>query len=430
MNKQILRLAIPNIISNLAVPLLGIVDTALVGRMEGLDHIGAVAIGGMIFNFVYWGFGFLRMGTTGLTAQSYGRTEKQEIIHTLIRSIAVALIAGLLIIFLQKLIAFVSFNLINASQSVEESAHVYFNIRIYAAPATLTLYAFHGWFLGMQNARYPLFLTILTNLANIGFNLFFIKVHGMKSDGIALGTVFAQYFGLIFAILLFLFSYRSYITVINKQALLHLERLKQFLNLNSDIFIRTLLLIFAFSFFTAQSAKLGDDILAANSILMQLWMVFSFGIDGFAFSAESIVGKYKGASDMQNLKKAIHYIFIWGVSLGAVFSIFFGFSDRWLLSLFTNKYFLINLSLVYMPWTIIAPLINSFCYLWDGIYIGATASKAMRNAMLFSTLIVFLPVFYIGMYFWQNHGIWLALLVFMLTRWFSLHFLAKKYIFT
>ena len=252
----------------------------------------------------------------------------------------------------------------------------------------------------------------------------------MKSDGIALGTVFAQYFGLIFAILLFLFSYRSYITVINKQALLHLERLKQFLNLNSDIFIRTLLLIFAFSFFTAQSAKLGDDILAANSILMQLWMVFSFGIDGFAFSAESIVGKYKGASDVQNLKKAIHYIFIWGVSLGAVFSIFFGFSDRWLLSLFTNKYFLINLSLVYMPWTIIAPLINSFCYLWDGIYIGATASKAMRNAMLFSTLIVFLPVFYIGMYFWQNHGIWLALLVFMLTRWFSLHFLAKKYIFT
>lgn len=426
MNKQILRLAIPNIISNLAVPLLGVVDTALVGRMQGLYHLGAIAIGGMIFNFVYWGFGFLRMGTTGLTAQALGREDKGDIIHILIRALAVAIIFAILIIILQDVISWISFTLLSASAGVEKYAEIYFRIRIFAAPATLSLYAFHGWFLGMQNARYPLYLTILVNAANIAFNLLFIKVFNMQSDGIALGTVVAQYIGLIFAVILFLISYKDYLKNITQSALLNLSKLKHFFSINSDIFIRTLMLIFAFSFFTAQSAMLGDDILAVNSILMQLWMIFSFGIDGFAFAAESIVGKYKGAGDLRQLKSAIRYIFRWGVTLGAFFSLSYWIGDKELLRLFTDKNNIIRLALIYMPWTIAAPLINSFCYIWDGIYLGATASKAMRNAMVFSTLAVFLPFFYIGMHFWQNHGIWLAMMLFMITRWISLHVLARS----
>jgi MATE family, multidrug efflux pump len=429
MNKQILRLAIPNIISNLAIPILGIVDTALVGHMEGLSHIGAIAIGGMIFNFVYWGFGFLRMGTTGFTAQAYGRKNKNEVIHNLVRALLVALFFAILLLIFQQIILQISFLLISTSADIWEQTTVYFNIRIYAAPATLALYAFHGWFLGMQNARYPLYLTIITNLSNLLLNLFFIKVYHMQSDGIALGTVIAQYIGLFSAIFLFLFSYKNYLRAILKPAIFELTEIKKFFSVNSDIFIRTMALIFTFSFFTAQSAQMGDDILAANSILLQLWMIFSYGIDGFAFAAESIVGKYTGAGDLKKLRQTIRYIFAWGTALGFLFSVSYYFGDVFILKIFTNKEDVLTLCLLYFPWIIIAPLVNSFCYVWDGIYIGATATKAMRNSMLVSTLIIFLPLFYIGRFYYGNHGIWLAMIIFMASRWLLLQVLAKRYIY-
>ncbi|MBD3225279.1 MAG: MATE family efflux transporter [Caldithrix sp.] len=429
LNKEILNLAVPNILSNLSVPLLSSVDTALVGHLPEPYFIGAVAIGTMIFNFLYWGFGFLRMGTTGLTAQAYGADNNPEIIRVLGRALLVAAAGSVLMIVLQWPIVSFSFFLIEASGDVEYFARSYFYIRIFAAPATLGLYAMQGWFLGMQNARYPMILIITTNLLNIGFTVFFIKVLGMKSDGVALGTVCAQYSGLVLALVLFHRKYWGYLKSLKWAHLFYVDALKRFFMLNGDIFIRTLLLIFAFSLFTAKSAEFGDDILAANSILLQLWMVFSYGIDGFAFAAESMVGKYIGARSYPTLKVAIRLIFVWGTGLGAAFSVVYGLFDETIIRIYTGQENVVRLALTFMTWTIAAPVINSICYVWDGVFIGATASKAMRNAMLISTLVFYIPLIYLGMNLLGNHGMWLALLIFMFMRGLTLTLMAKNHIF-
>ncbi len=259
MNRQILRLVIPNIISNLTVPLLSSVDTALVGHLEKVSYLGAIAVGGMIFNFIYWGFGFLRMGTTGLTAQAFGQNDRTQSILILTRAMLVAFVFGFLIIIFHSLIISFSFRLFETSQEVEMYARQYFNIRVLAAPATLSLYAFAGWFLGMQNAKYPLILAVVTNFVNIIFNLFFIKVLNMHVDGVAWGTVVANYFGLLTAIYLFMRLYRSQLSSFQKDLVLKWSELSKFFAVNRDIFIRTLALIFAFSFFTAKSAESGES---------------------------------------------------------------------------------------------------------------------------------------------------------------------------
>jgi len=229
MNREVLRLAVPNILSNISIPLLGMVDTALMGRLESAVFLGAVALGSILFNFIYWGFGFLRMGTTGLTAQAFGRSDKREGIAILARGLMVALVASLLIIVLQGAIAWLGFSLIPGDESVIQLAKQYFYIRIYAAPATLALYVIQGWFLGMQNARYPMVLMVIINLVNILFNLFFVYHLGMKSDGVALGTVCAQYIGLCLAVGLFLRSYRSYLRFYDHKKMLNMDSLKLFI---------------------------------------------------------------------------------------------------------------------------------------------------------------------------------------------------------
>ncbi len=426
MNRQILRLAIPNIITNLAVPLLSSVDTMLVGHLDAVYYIGAVAVGGMIFNFVYWGFGFLRMGTTGLTAQAYGAGDADETVRILLRALVVAAVIAVALILFQRVIEWISFELIHSTEEVALHARGYFRIRILAAPATLMLYALTGWFLGMQNAKYPLWIALTANISNIIFNLLFVLVWELQSDGVAYGTVVAQYIGLGLALWLLRRMDVKPLNHFFPRMLFHWQRIKPFFAVNRDIFIRTLSLIFVFSFFTAKSAEMGDNILAANAILLNLWMVFSYGIDGFAFAAESLVGRYIGAGNREGLKKLIRRIFAWGSGLGLLFSLAYSVAPEALLRLFTNKETVVALALSYYIWTAVAPVINSFCYIWDGIYIGATAGKAMRNTMLFSTLLVFLPAFYLGRFYWGNDGIWLAMLFFMAARWLSMQILAGK----
>ena len=232
MNKQILRLAIPNILSNLSVPLLSVVDTALVGHLDGLHFLGAVALGSMIFNFIYWGFGFLRMGTTGLTAQAYGNDDQPKANTTLYRALLIAIISALALLLLASPIAMLSFYLIDGSAEVETYAKSYFFIRIWAAPATLLLFVVHGWFLGMQNARFPLYLSLTVNSLNIVFSVFFVQVLGWNADGVAMGTVCAQYFGLLMAGLMLLYRYRPYLTALRIGDILQQEAMKQFLSLN------------------------------------------------------------------------------------------------------------------------------------------------------------------------------------------------------
>ena len=434
MNRRILNLAIPNILSNLSVPLLGAVDTALMGHLEEAYYLGAIAIASIIFDFVYWGFGFLRMGTTGLTAQAYGHDNHEEIGLLLIRALLVSLSVGLVLILSQTFISQLGFSLVEATPEVEKYAKIYFFIRIFDAPATLSLYVWQGWFLGMQNARYPLYITIFVNVLNLGFNLLFVKYYGMKADGIAWGTLIAQYGGVLFAITLFMLKYRQYAQKYSFQRVMDKAALQRFFSVNRDIFIRTLCLIFTFSFFTAKGAEFGEVILAANAILMTLWMILAYGVDGFAFAAESLVGNYVGKLSSKpglydEYKKTIWLLFYWAAGLSALVSVVYAFFGTEILRIFTDQVQVIEMAQTFLVWIIIAPVINSVCFIWDGIYIGATRTQAMRNAMLVCTFLVFLPVFYATKGVLGNHGLWLAMLVFMIARGITLSWLARKHIF-
>ena len=426
LNKTILKLAIPNIISNLSVPLLGVVDTALVGHLDQIYYLGALAVGSMIFNFIFWGFGFLRMGTTGLTAQEYGARDRSKMILILARVQLIGLGFGILLILIQTPIILFSLWIIESSAEVAEYTRVYYDIRIYMAPAILALYGLQGWFLGMQNAKYPMIITIVHNLLNIVLNIFFIQVLDMHVDGVAYGTVISTYMALALGIWLFFKRYRRYISHYIHTELINTDELKKYFAVNRDIFIRTVCLIFTFSFFTAMSAKQGDLVLAANTILLQLWMVASYGIDGFAYAAESLIGKFKGSKNNEKLKSAINYNLFWGMALGLLGTLAYGVWGESIISMFTNNEEVIELARVVLFWTVMAPLVSSFCYILDGIFIGATETGPMRNTMLLATFAIFLPAYYAGTALFSIHGLWLAMVLFMMARGAALGFYLPK----
>lgn len=426
MNKQILRLAIPNIISNLSIPLLSSVDTALVGHLDESYYLGAIAVGGMIFNFIYWGFGFLRMGTTGLTAQSFGAGNPVHAMLIFYRAMLVAAVGSTLLILFQTPILMLSFFLVDASPEVEEYATVYFQIRIWAAPATLAMYGIQGWMLGMQNARDPMIITIVINLVNIFFSVLFIRYYGMTADGVALGTVIANYVGVLLSITILYLRYGNYFFKFRLSEVTEVAGITEFFRVNRDIMIRTLCLIFAFSFFTAQSAALGDDVLAANSILLQLWAFLAYGIDGFAYAAESLSGKYIGAKDEQGFRKTIRYVFGWAGVLALVLLLIYWLGAEYILRIFTDNQEVIAIAMTVYFWTAIAPLINSFCFVWDGIFLGATATKPMRDSMVFATFIIYLPAYYLSLPIIGIHSLWFAMCLFMVVRGVSLFYYAPR----
>ncbi len=413
MNKEILRLAIPNIISNISVPLLSSVDTALMGRMSEL-HIGAVGVGSMIFNFIYWNFGFLRMGTTGMTAQAYGRSAEAEITHTLGRALLIVLAVGALLLLLQGPIGAAGFTLMQTEGEQRALVAQYFYLRIWAAPATLGLYAFMGWFFGMQNAIYPLILTVAINVVNILLSVYLVEYQGMDVDGVALGTLIAQYFGLLLAIALFFYRYRYLLPHFRLRAIAAWGELTGFLRINADIFLRTLCLTGAFGFFYSQSSGQGEMALAVNTILLQYLNWMSYGVDGFAYASESLVGKYKGAGNRSRTRRAIRLSFGWGMGLALLFSLGYGLAGEGLLRLFTNQPDVIAAARPYLFWMILFPLLGTPSYIWDGVYIGLTASVSMRNSML-AAVVIFLLGYYLSVGL-GNHGLWLALLLFLFAR--------------
>ena len=429
MNRKILGLAIPSIISNISIPLLGMVDLALVGHLENIEYIGAVAIGSMIFNFIYWGFSFLRMGTTGLTAQAYGSRNLTESILTLSRSVFIGLGGAMIILILQKPIELLSFSVLHSSENIEKFARQYFYIRIWAAPATIGLYSLTGWFIGMQNTRFPMIITIFVNVLNILFSLYFVLVLEMKSDGVALGTVIAQYAGLCLSLILYYQYYRKLNKHWDFEKMLDSTALKKFFLINKDIFIRTLFLIFAFAFFTAESANMGDEILAINTLLLQYFMFFSYLIDGFAYAAEALTGKYIGAQAPEKLKQNIKILFIWGTVTSIPFSLSYLLGGEFILGLLTNNQELIELSSEYLFWIALVPIITFPAFILDGIFIGATASAGMRNSMIISILVFYLPVYYLLKVPLGNHSLWLAFMTFMMSRGILLFIRLKKEIF-
>jgi len=430
MNKRILKLAIPNIISNISVPLAGMIDLALMGYLEGaVNYVAAISLGGMIFNFLYATFVFLRMTTTGFTAQAYGKRNFENSVLTLSRALSLAFISAFAIIALQIPLERLAFTIISTEPEVAELARQYFFIRIWAAPATIGLYVLLGWFIGMQNAKTPMIISITINVLNLSLSAFFIMALGMKSEGVALGTLLAQYCGLFMALFVLLKHYRKLFKYWQKRAMFKLKELFSFFNVSKDILIRTICLIGVFTFFTSESAAANKHILSINSLLLQFLMLFSYLIDGFAYAAEALTGRYIGSGNKEQLKNCIKHLFKWGWGLAGIFVIIYALARENILYVLTNEHEIIEGAKTYIIWTILLPISGFGAYLWDGIYIGATASKAMRNSMLLSVFGVFAPTYYIGSIYIGNHALWLALILFMLARGLFLRLMSGKAIY-
>ena len=415
MNRKILQLAIPSIVSNITVPLLGLVDVAIVGHLGSASYIGAIAVGGMLFNMIYWIFGFLRMGTSGMTAQAYGKRDLTEVVRTLLRAVGVGLLISLGLWILQSPILRGAFVLIDATEEMKRWASLYFNICIWGAPAVLGLYGFAGWFVGMQNSRFPMFIAITQNIVNIAASLCFVFVLGMKVEGVALGTLIAQYAGLFMAFALWLKYYGRLKAYIDWDGLWGGEAMRRFFSVNSDIFFRTLCLVAVTTFFTSTGARQGDVILAVNTLLMQLFTLFSYIMDGFAYAGEALAGRFIGAKNDVGLRRCIRLLFLWGIGLSLSFTILYAFLGRDFLGLLTNDTSVIEASGDYFYWVLAIPLCGFSAFLWDGIFIGATATRQMLCSMLVASATFFI-IYYLFYQSMGNHALWMAFLGYLSLR--------------
>ncbi len=413
-NREMLALAIPNIISNISLPLLGTVDTALMGRLSDV-HIGAVGIASMIFNFLYWNFGFLRMATTGFTAQFFGKADQTGQIMQLSRGLMVALFFAFLFLVFQSLIGETAFVLMNVEGELLPLVREYFFIRIWDVPATLALFVIMGWFFGMQNSLYPLYLTIFINTVNIGLSYYFVMVDGRGADGVALGTLLAQYIGVVAGLGLLFFKYRYMFAHFKGSLLKQFRNWLHFARVNSDIFLRTLALTLVFAFFYAQSAEMGAMVLAVNVILMHFVNWMSYGIDGFAYATESLVGKYKGKDSKEDLDKTISLSFLWSGGLALVCALVYWIYGPLFLRIFTDVEEVLEAARPYLLFVAVLPLVGFWSYVWDGIYIGLTASKTMRNAMAVAFAGFFIFFYTLGDTT-SNNWLWISLMAFLVLR--------------
>ncbi|OMH39591.1 MATE family efflux transporter [Motiliproteus sp. MSK22-1] len=403
------------ILSNLTVPLLGLVDTAVIGHLPNPLYLGAVAIGASLFSVLFWGFGFLRMGTTGLTAQAVGAENHQEVNLLLAQSLIIALLIGLLLILFQRPLIELGLMLMEPSQEVMEQAWLYCNVRIFSAPAVLANYALLGWFLGLQNSRVPLLLLITANLINISLDLLLVVVLNMAVEGVALATVCADYSALLLGLWLAVRHLRHNSHKLPLAPLLRWKNYSRLIRSNRYLLVRTLLLLLTFCFFTAQGARMGNEILAANAVLLNFLLLISHGLDGFAHATEALCGKYYGAKEKLKFYSACQAAFLWSFFTALLFFIFFALGGQLIIELLTDIPEVITTASEYLPWLTIMPLLGVWSYLLDGIFIGANRFRWMQNCMLLSVAAVFVPSWYFSQP-WGNHGLWFSLSFFLLAR--------------
>ena len=435
MNRDILRIAIPNIISNITVPLMGIASTFIAGRVAGSDGattIGALSIGVAIFNFIYWNCSFIRMGTSGLTAQAYGAEQHKEYTLMLWRAIVVALGVGLLAFALQWPLGEFSLWFMSTGDSTSDALIAdYFYTRIWAVPAGIMLFAFNGWLTGMQNAIVPMIVAILVNLLHIGFSYLFSIVGSMSIDGIALASVVAQWTGVVTMMVIITIMYSKRLVKVSWSEIIDLAAMKQFFNINSDIIIRTFCLVAVYTFFTKASADMGDkNILAVNTILLQLFTLFSYMNDGFAFAAEALTGRFIGARDVASLKRCIKLCIVWSVIIAIVYV---GAYVGWWRDIFTllvdsesaNITELLAVAEQYIGWIIVIPIACALPFVMDGIMVGATRSRIMRNSMVWSSICYFVLLYGTG-WLIGNNAIWLAFTSFMFIRGVLQYYMSDK----
>ena len=414
-DRQILRIALPAIVTNITVPLLGLVDTAIVGHMGAAAYIGAVAVGSMIFNLVYWVFGFLRMGTSGLTAQARGRRDLYEAVRLLVRSVVVSATVSLLILLLQTPLCGLMLYLIGPTADVRPLAATYFHIVVWGAPASLGLFSLTGWFIGMQNTRLPMLISILQNVANILTSLALVYGLGLKVEGVALGTVLAQYAGLAVAVALLWHHYRRLWRGHRIPLAAILQSLSAFLRVNRDIFLRTLFLVAVNLFFTSAGARQGAVILAVNTLLMQLFLLFSYVMDGFAYAGEALGGRYWGACNGAAFRDVVRRLFRWGAAMTLLFTAVYVVGGLTFLHLLTDEPLVVEASRDYVWWAYLIPLAGVAAFVWDGIYIGTTHTRGMLLSSAVATVVFFAAVA-LSMPLLANHGLWLSMLLYLLMR--------------
>ena len=423
-NKEILDIALPSIVSNITVPLLGLIDVAIVGHLGSASYIGAIAIGSMIFNIIYWLFGFLRMGTSGMTSQAFGANDSQETARLLVRSCGVGFIVSVILILMQYPIEKISFALIHTTPEIYELTSRYFRICIWGAPAVLGLYSLSGWFIGMQNSRYPMYVAITQNIVNILASLLFVYGWGMKIEGVAFGTLIAQYAGFIMACLLWNHQYGTLLPHLHLKALTNRQAMSQFFQINRDIFFRTLCLIAVTTYFTSAGAKQGDIILAVNTLLMQLFTIFSYFMDGFAYAGEALTGKYIGAEQHDALRKMFGRLFRWGFGIAIAFTLIYTLSGEHFLQLLTNEQSVIQASKEYFIWAILIPITGYSAFLMDGIFIGATRTRYMLWGMMTASFFFFIIYFMLKEI--GNHALWASFVVYLSIRGIVQRILGRK----
>ena len=413
-HRTVLAIALPIMLSNVSTPLLGAVDTAVVGQIPDPAYIGAVAVGSLIFTFLFWAFGFLRMGTTGLTAQALGAQKPDEIVATLGRALLVAAGAGSTLVLLQWPIREAAFALLDASPGVEQLGRDYYDIRIWAAPATLANYALLGWFIGRGRTDIALVLQLVLNLSNIALDLWFVLGLGWDVRGVAAGTVLAEWFAASVGLGIALRHARFLGAAWSWPRLLDPVQLRRTVVVNSDIMVRSLALIFVFVWFMAQGAAQGDVRLAANAVLMQFISISAYFLDGLAFAAEALVGRAVGAMRRGAFAAAARLTSIWAGAVAAAISVLLLLFGPMLIDLLSVDVAVRAAARIYLPWAVGAPLLGVWAFQLDGIFIGATRTADMRNAMLTSAAI-FLLAWWLLLP-WENHGLWAALYVNYLAR--------------
>ena len=438
LNSQILRLAIPSILANITIPLVGVVDTAIVGHIANATYIGGIAIGTMLFDLLYWNFGFLRVGTSGMTAQAYGRGDGVECARLLTQSVSIALIGAAVLWLIQWLFVTAVLAIVPCSAEVATFARQYFFIRIWAAPATLSLMAFKGWFIGMQDTVSPMITDIVVNVVNMVVSYVLAVYTPLGALGVAYGTLVAQFTGLFLALIICLIKYKVIVQEVIRllgdkaKGLLGDKAMRRFMSLNANLFVRSLCFMVVYVGFTSLASHYGDVELAVSTIMMKLFMLFSYFVDGFAYAGEALVGKEWGvrkrslenesnaaytleATGDEAIRRVVRLLFAWSLGVGLLFTLLFALWSDACYYAMTNDMIVLARLADYTGWLIAMPIVSTLAFMWDGVYAGATAGKQIRNAMIYAAL--GFVTCYLATYWWLGiQGLYIAYFAHLVAR--------------